>query len=126
VTELASENGSDNEIEPSRNSSYPHLVEWNRNTTYEQQIDLVAVGLFLRRPLEDKLLRDPDNLQLEIVCAKAEPYKGGDDSNSDNARGSDGGATTGGDSEKKPNSSARPMVWNIYLELVGAAALWLI
>lgn len=98
---------SDTEIKPSSNATHPLVFTKKSNMTYEEQINRVTVALILRKPLEEKLFKDPDNLQLEMACVKAKAQEGED--NGEGSNSEEGGST------------ARLGVWST--ALVSSAAL---
>lgn len=111
-TELAKENGDDTRIMPSGNASDPYISKRIRDTTYDEQIDQVAVALIARIPLEGDLYQNVDNIQLEMVCVKAERLDGPDESNRSNGSG-------GSDSQQ--DNAARPAFVSATLVISAAA-----
>ncbi|KFY83281.1 hypothetical protein V498_08184, partial [Pseudogymnoascus sp. VKM F-4517 (FW-2822)] len=97
---LAKENGDDTRIMPSGNASDPYISKRIGDTTYDEQIDQVAVALIARIPLEGDLYQNVDNIQLEMVCVKAKRLDGPDESNRSNGSGG---------SESQPDNAARPV-----------------
>jgi hypothetical protein len=77
--EFAVEDGSgrNTRILPSGNSSSTHILEIIKPITYDELIDRVAVAMISRAPTDAQLYDDPDNIQLEMMCVKAEPLEGG-------------------------------------------------
>jgi hypothetical protein len=78
-TEFAVEDGfgRNTRILPSGNASSTHILEIIKPITYDELIDRVAVAMISRAPTDAQLYDDPDNIQLEMMCVKAEALEGG-------------------------------------------------
>lgn len=81
--ELAKENGDSTGIMPSGNATSSYFTKRLYDITYDELIKRAAVALIARVPLQGELYQDKENLQLEMVCAKAELVDDGIDGEND-------------------------------------------
>lgn len=74
---FAQENGDETDIMPSGNNTSSYIEQEFNNVSDVEQYKRIAVALISRIPIEGGLARDANNIQLEIVCAKASPIASG-------------------------------------------------